>query len=118
MSMGLLGMTTSVFYFSTWESYHTKVLYFGPISGPSEGVVISCSVLAISGLFGPQIWWTPIRSFVPGLAWLLRELSLQDLTLAHASFSGMAFLLFTTQLPTWYVSLIRLREIDQSSSLN
>ena len=42
------------FYFSTWEEYHTKVLYLGFINGPVEGVVILIFAFLATGIWG----WT------------------------------------------------------------
>jgi ethanolaminephosphotransferase len=42
------------FFFSTWEEYHTGVMYLGYINGPTEGLVLACSVMIASGIFGKQ----------------------------------------------------------------
>ncbi|KAK3942113.1 CDP-alcohol phosphatidyltransferase [Diplogelasinospora grovesii] len=43
-------------FFSTWETYHTHTLYLGFINGPTEGLLIACSLMVISGYYGPGIW--------------------------------------------------------------
>lgn len=43
-------------FFSTWETYHTHTLYLGYFNGPTEGILIACSLMAISGIYGPDIW--------------------------------------------------------------
>ncbi|KAK1780570.1 CDP-alcohol phosphatidyltransferase-domain-containing protein [Copromyces sp. CBS 386.78] len=43
-------------WFSTWETYHTHTLYLGYINGPTEGILIACLLMAISGWYGPEIW--------------------------------------------------------------
>lgn len=43
-------------FFSTWETYHSHTLYLGVINGPTEGILIACAVMAISGIYGPGIW--------------------------------------------------------------
>lgn len=43
-------------FFSTWETYHTHTLYLGYFNGPTEGILIACAVMAISGICGPGIW--------------------------------------------------------------
>ncbi|KAI0390202.1 CDP-alcohol phosphatidyltransferase [Xylariaceae sp. FL0594] len=43
-------------FFSTWETYHTHTLYLGYVNGPTEGILIACAVMAISGIYGPGIW--------------------------------------------------------------
>lgn len=42
----------SNFYLSTWEEYHTGILYLGYFSGPVEGVLMLVGVHLISGIFG------------------------------------------------------------------
>ncbi|KAI0384117.1 CDP-alcohol phosphatidyltransferase [Hypomontagnella monticulosa] len=51
-------------FFSTWETYHTHTLYLGYVNGPTEGLLIACSVMAISGFYGPGIWTEPIVNIV------------------------------------------------------
>ncbi|KAL1928211.1 hypothetical protein VTP01DRAFT_3127 [Rhizomucor pusillus] len=46
----------SNFYLSTWEEYHTGILYLGYFSGPVEGVLMLVGVHLISGIFGPAFW--------------------------------------------------------------
>ena len=52
-------------FFSTWETYHTHTLYLGIFNGPTEGLLIASSLMAISGYFGPQIWSSPLSSVLP-----------------------------------------------------
>lgn len=51
-------------FFSTWETYHTHTLYLGYFNGPTEGLLLACSLMVISGYFGPQIWKYPIADLV------------------------------------------------------
>ncbi|KAI0432400.1 CDP-alcohol phosphatidyltransferase [Xylaria sp. FL1042] len=51
-------------FFSTWETYHTHTLYLGYFNGPTEGILIACSVMAISGIYGPGIWTERIVDLV------------------------------------------------------
>lgn len=51
-------------FFSTWETYHTHTLYLGYVNGPTEGLLIACSVMALSGIYGPGIWTEPIVNIV------------------------------------------------------
>ena len=41
------------FYFTTWEEYHTGVLYIGIINGPTEGLLTVGLVHLYAGIFGP-----------------------------------------------------------------
>ena len=52
-------------FFSTWETYHTHTLYLGFFNGPTEGLIIACTFMCLSGYFGPQIWQLPLSSFLP-----------------------------------------------------
>lgn len=51
-------------FFSTWETYHTHTLYLGYFNGPTEGLIIACSMMLLSGYYGPQIWTQPITDLV------------------------------------------------------
>ena len=42
------------FFFSTWEEYHTGVLYLGYINGPTEGLLIACILQLTSAIAGIQ----------------------------------------------------------------
>ncbi|KAI8975620.1 CDP-alcohol phosphatidyltransferase-domain-containing protein [Mycotypha africana] len=44
------------FYLSTWEEYHTGILFLGYFSGPVEGVIVLCCIHLISGFFGSSFW--------------------------------------------------------------
>ncbi|KAK0734960.1 CDP-alcohol phosphatidyltransferase-domain-containing protein [Lasiosphaeria miniovina] len=49
-------------FFSTWETYHTHTLYLGVINGPTEGLLIACAMMAISGYYGPGVWTEPLAN--------------------------------------------------------
>ena len=51
-------------FFSTWETYHTHTLYLGYFNGPTEGLLIACMIMIFSGLYGPNIWHTPLADHV------------------------------------------------------
>jgi len=51
-------------YFSTWETYHTHTLFLGAFNGPTEGLIIACSLMVLSGIFGPGIYHTPLSAFI------------------------------------------------------
>ncbi|KAG0147167.1 hypothetical protein CROQUDRAFT_656449 [Cronartium quercuum f. sp. fusiforme G11] len=48
-------------YLSTWEEYHTGVLYLGYINGPTEGLLIAMAILLNSGFNGNQMWHSPVK---------------------------------------------------------
>jgi len=47
-------------FFSTWETYHTHTLYLGYFNGPTEGLIIATSMMVVSGIYGPEIWKSPL----------------------------------------------------------
>ncbi|CCF58664.1 hypothetical protein KAFR_0F00670 [Kazachstania africana CBS 2517] len=52
------------FYFSTWEEYHTHVLFLSEVSGPVEGILGVCFAFIITGVFGPElVWHTKVFEF-------------------------------------------------------
>lgn len=48
--------STCNFYTSTWEEYHTHMLFLSQFSGPVEGILIICVLYIITGIAGPEIW--------------------------------------------------------------
>jgi ethanolaminephosphotransferase len=70
-------------YFSTWETYHTHTLYLGFINGPTEGLLIACSLMIISGICGTELWSQPLANILgghfAGLAEILGETSFLDI---------------------------------------
>lgn len=74
-------------FFSTWETYHSHTLYLGYINGPTEGILIACAMMAISGYYGPGIWTQPLvnllgEKYTFGYADLLDDLSIRDIWIA------------------------------------
>lgn len=51
-------------FFSTWETYHTHTLYLGVFNGPTEGLILACLFMCMSGYYGPEMWTLPITDFV------------------------------------------------------
>lgn len=70
-------------FFSTWETYHTHTLYLGYFNGPTgsllpqsqklsnfvidlllEGLILGCTIMILSGYYGPQIWTQRITDFI------------------------------------------------------
>ncbi|KAK7207703.1 ethanolaminephosphotransferase 1 [Myxozyma melibiosi] len=79
-------------FFSTWETYHTHTLYLGYINGPTEGIIIACLLMIVSGIFGPQIWQLnldeiiEVPSFLPESAAFIRVSDIFVLVVASAFF--------------------------------
>lgn len=96
-------------FFSTWETYHTHTLYLGYINGPTEGLLIACSIMALSGIYGPAIWTQPIvdlvgERFLFGYAPALGDTSFLDIWIGLILFS-----LFTTHVPFCVYNVVRAR---------
>ncbi|KAI1091617.1 CDP-alcohol phosphatidyltransferase [Rostrohypoxylon terebratum] len=71
-------------FFSTWETYHTHTLYLGYVNGPTEGLLIACSLMAISGIYGPGIWTERIvdlvgKNYLFGYEELVGDHSIRDI---------------------------------------
>jgi ethanolaminephosphotransferase len=58
-------LTTGLFFFTTWEHFHTGVLYLGIINGPTEGIIIVCATMLISAMVGPMFWSQPLTMYLP-----------------------------------------------------
>lgn len=56
-------ITCIAMYLSTWETYHTHVLYLGYLNGPTEGIIIAVLVMIISAVYGIEFWNTPLLGF-------------------------------------------------------
>ena len=54
-------------FFSTWETYHTHTLYLGYFNGPTEGLIIACSIMIISAHNGPGVWSDSLIKHFPSL---------------------------------------------------
>lgn len=61
------------FYLSTWEEYHTGVLYLAHFSGPVEGVLMLISVHLISGYFGPAVWVLRVNELFPSTLYEMND---------------------------------------------
>src|SRR5579862_4228026 len=46
-------------FLSSWEQYHTGTLYLGYFNGPCEGIIIACTLMAISAIHGPEFYHRP-----------------------------------------------------------
>lgn len=86
------------FYTSTWEEYHTGVLYLGYINGPTEGIMLACLIMAWSGWAGPSWWWQPLHHVSPLGAAFMSDGSLV-IDLLVWLMAGMVVFL---HLPGWY----------------
>lgn len=82
-------------YFSSWEQYHTGVLYLGFFNGPTEGIIIACVCMALSGIFGPQFWQTSAVETFGGWSHAI----LGDMTMESVFMVNIFFALFVVHIP-------------------
>ncbi|KAJ1969623.1 hypothetical protein H4R35_006091 [Dimargaris xerosporica] len=61
-TVGIVLCTSLSFYLSTWEEYHTGVLFLGVINGATEGLILACTLIALSGAYGPHIYQLNARA--------------------------------------------------------
>ncbi|RSL55001.1 hypothetical protein CEP54_009602 [Fusarium duplospermum] len=98
-------------FFSTWETYHTHTLYLGVINGPTEGILIACGVMIMSGIWGPGIWTQPLRlglnGSLPGLAEILGETTFRDIWIGLIVGS-----LVFTQIPFCVLNVVKARRAN------
>jgi ethanolaminephosphotransferase len=114
-SVMLYGIAMMGFYLSTAEEYHTGVLYLGYVNAPTEGVILSCIIFALSGIYGnsnvtrthlgdlticigPGIWKVPMKEAVQ-VSWLPRVL--EDMPVSHAIIWWIGSLFLSTHVPAW-----------------
>jgi ethanolaminephosphotransferase len=86
-------------FFSTWETYHTHTLYLGVINGPTEGLLLACFFMIVSGIYGPSIWTEPLAKLLAGdRIFLFRNLGLTDAHLGDLSIRDIWVALIITSL--------------------
>jgi len=90
-------------FFSTWETYHTHTLFLGYFNGPTEGLMIACSIMVISGYYGPQIWTYRIADVI-GYGEFFNDLSFRDLWVPTLLLS-----FFVAHLPDCIRNVVRAR---------
>jgi len=66
-------------FFSTWETYHTHTLYLGYFNGPTEGLILACLFICMSGWFGPEIWSQPLATYFPSYKAEIGHVTLKEL---------------------------------------
>lgn len=76
-------------FFSTWETYHTHTLYLGYINGPTEGILIACFLMAVSGWYGPGIWTERLADLFGDRLYLVKGLGLTEEVLGDLAFRDL-----------------------------
>lgn len=96
-------------FFSTWETYHTHTLYLGFINGPTEGILIACGIMVVSGIYGPGVFTQPLKDGLgdnlPSVAALLGDIAFRDIWIALIVGS-----LVFTQIPFCIYNVIKARQ--------
>ncbi|MCJ1435910.1 hypothetical protein MMC27_005286 [Xylographa pallens] len=107
-------------FFSTWETYHTHTLYLGYFNGPTgmhasfiralriadiilEGLILACTIMILSGIYGPYIWTQPISDLV-GYPEVFNSHSIIDLWIPILLVS-----FFVAHLPACVTNVIKAR---------
>ncbi|KAF8456207.1 CDP-alcohol phosphatidyltransferase-domain-containing protein [Terfezia claveryi] len=114
-TMGLGASNTAAFtcliptlpmFFSTWETYHSHVLYLGYINGPTEGLIIGCLLMAASGWYGPDMWMVKASS-VLGFESILGDYTFRDLWVP-----ALTVAVFVGHIPACVMNVIAARRRD------
>lgn len=95
-------------YFSSWEQYHTGILYLGYFNGPTEGIIIACLCMGLSGWFGPEFWQTSASSwFEQSFRYVLGDITMESLFMIN-----ILIALFFVHIPfcIYNVHMARLRK--------
>ncbi|KAK0667740.1 putative choline/ethanolaminephosphotransferase [Cercophora samala] len=101
-------------FFSTWETYHTHTLYLGVINGPTEGLLLACMFMILSGIYGPAVWTEPLVDLAEGRIYLLSNLGLTKDTIGDLSIRDIwvgliIFSLLATHIPFCVYNVVKAR---------
>src|SRR5438270_9101564 len=82
-------------FLSSWEQYHTGTLYLGYFNGPCEGIIIACTIMSISAIYGPGFYHQKAADRV---GWPFQDSSL----MVYDLLVGMCLLAFSAvHMPAW-----------------
>jgi ethanolaminephosphotransferase len=101
-------------FFSTWETYHSHTLYLGYINGPTEGILIACAIMVVSGYYGPGIWTERLVDLLGERIALLKGLGVTSELLGDLSFRDIwvgivVSSLVLTHIPFCVVNVVKAR---------
>ena len=89
-------------YLSSWEQYHTGILYLGFFNGPCEGIIIACTIMGLAATYGPGFYHQQAMNILP----FVKDPSI----MVHHLFVVMClFAFFGVHLPAWYHNFPALR---------
>ncbi|KAG2144675.1 CDP-alcohol phosphatidyltransferase-domain-containing protein [Suillus bovinus] len=108
--------TLASFYLTTWEEYHTGILYLGPFSGPVEGILMIVIIYIITGIFGPTFWDKKLLTFtrlnkIPQIVQHVPNIGLNESFMVFGAF-GLAFNIISS-----YRNVIKATRSEGKSSL-
>lgn len=84
-------------FLSSWEQYHTGVLYLGYFNGPCEGIIIACAIMGIAAIYGPGFYH---QKAVDVFGHAIKD----DSIMMYDIFVVMCLAaLFLVHLPGWYL---------------
>lgn len=91
------------FYLSTWEEYHTHVLFLSECSGPVEGILAICIGLILTGILGSEVLW---RCKILHFEWQGTEIEIlsMDVVIGLSALGILYNLLATVENVTNYYS--------------
>ncbi|KEG09725.1 aminoalcohol phosphotransferase [Trypanosoma grayi] len=53
-------MSSCVLFSSIWEQFSTGTLDLGYMNGPTDGILIACTLFLITGMYSPAVWDTDV----------------------------------------------------------
>ena len=82
-------------FLSSWEQYHTGVLYLGYFNGPCEGIIIACTIMGFAATYGPGFYH---QRAIDAVRWPITDESI----MMYDLFVWMCLIaLFAIQVPSW-----------------
>jgi len=80
---------------SSWEQYHTGILYLGYFNGPCEGIIIACTLMSIAAIYGPEFYH---QRAIDVIGWPITS---QSIRMYDLFVMMCIFALFSVHLPSW-----------------
>jgi len=89
-------------FLSSWEQYHTGILYLGFINGPCEGIMIACTIMGLAAAYGPQFYH---QRAIDVFGWVVID---ESIMMWHLFVAMCLIAFFIVHLPSWYRYLLSL----------
>jgi len=89
-------------FLSSWEQYHTGILYLGFINGPCEGIIIACTIMGLAAAYGPQFYH---QRTIDVFGWVVKD---ESIMMWHLFVAMCLIAFFIVHLPSWYLYLLSL----------